>query len=220
MSINSKQTVKCPSCGELGEVNVWNIITVHDSPDLKADLLAGKINMFRCGACGHSALMTLPLLYYDWDKKLMILFSPCAEERRGEAYRNMVKISKESGSLKNFSGYNLRLVTEYNELLEKILIFDNGLNDKAVEVIKLMILSQDVEKADFRTCRFGKLDNGTLEFMIYDKKENRVYTSAVPKESYDTVYAQLRESGVKPYSFGWEMVDSSYATRLLNGFNN
>lgn len=220
MSINSKQSVKCPSCGGLGDVTVWNAVTVKDSPDLKADLLAGKINMFRCGACGHAALMPTPLLYHDEDKKLMISFSPCAEERRVKLYGDMVKNSKESDALKNFSGYNLRFVTEYNELLEKILIFDNGLNDKAVEVIKLMILSQDLEKADFRVCRFGKLENGALEFMIYDKKENQVYTSSVPKESYDTVYARLRESGVKPYSFGWEMVDSSYATRLLNGFNN
>ena len=56
--------------------------------------------------------------------------------------------------------------------------------------------------------------------MIYDTIENQTYTSKVPKETYDTIHKQLIESGMKPYSFGWEMVDASYATRLLNGFNN
>lgn len=220
MSINSKQKVKCPNCGELGEVTVWNAVTVKDSPDLKADLLAGKINMFRCGTCGHKALMPTHLLYHDEEQRLLISFTPCEENLRKRLYENVVETSKETGALEKFEGYNLRFVTEYNELLEKLLIFDAGLNDKAVEVIKLMILSQDAEKADARVCRFGKLENETLEFMIYDKTENQVYTSAVPKQSYDTIYARLKESGVKPYSFGWEMVDPSYGARLLNGFNN
>ena len=220
MSVNSKQNVKCPNCGQLGEVTVWNAITVKDSPDLKADLLAGKINMFRCGSCGHTALMPTHLLYHDEDKKLLISFTPCEEKLRRRLYDNVIETSKESGALEKFNGYNLRFVTEYNELLEKLLIFDAGLNDKAVEVIKLMVLSQDLEKAEQRVCRFGKLESGSLEFMIHDRKENQVYTSSVPKDSYDTIYSRLRESGMKPYSFGWEMVDAAYATRLLNGFNN
>ena len=128
--------------------------------------------------------------------------------------------SGKSGELKGLSGYNLRFVTDYNELLEKILIFDNELNDKTIEVIKLMILSQDVDKAGNRVCRFGKSENGVMEFMIYDVKENMTYTSSVPIETYNTVDKNLRESGVKPYSFDWEMVNASYATRLLQGFNN
>ena len=89
-----------------------------------------------------------------------------------------------------------------------------------MEVIKLMVLSQDLEKAEQRVCRFGKCQDEVIEFMIYDTIENQTYTSKVPKETYDTIHKQLLESGMKPYSFGWEMVDASYATRLLNGFNN
>ena len=94
------------------------------------------------------------------------------------------------------------------------------MNDKPIEVLKLMILMQDVEKSDQRSCRFGKLDNDVLEFMITDSIENQIYTSNVPKSSYDSVWQSLRESGCKPYSFSWERVDSAYATRLLKGFNN
>ena len=116
--------------------------------------------------------------------------------------------------------YNLRFVTDYNELLEKILIFDNGLNDKAIEVIKLMIIMQEPDKADNRKCRFGKTDGKNMEFMIQDFKENQVYTSTVPQETYNTVWASLRDSGVKEYSFGWEAVNSDYASKLLKGINN
>ena len=221
MSINTKQSVKCPKCGQLGDVTVWNSITVRDSEDLKSDLLAGKVNIFRCPSCGQTGLMPAPLLYNDEDKRLMISFSPCSDSKTAQKlYNEICRSSKESGEMEKLEGYNLRFVTDYNELLEKILIFDNDLNDKAIEVIKLMIIMQEPDKADNRKCRFGKTDGENMEFMIQDFKENQVYTSSVPQETYNTVWTSLRNSGVKEYSFGWETVNSAYASKLLNGINN
>lgn len=221
MSLNSKQNVKCPQCRQMSEITVWNMITVRDSADLKQDLLHGKVNMFHCPSCSHTALMPTPMLYQDEDKRLLISFSPCSDPLlKAQLYDNVCKSSKESGELDKLEGYNLRFVTDYNELLEKILIFENGMSDKTIEVLKLMILSQDLEKSADRICRFGKCENDALEFMIYDVKENQTYTSNVPVETYRTIDESLRDSGVKPYSFGWEMVDASYATKILNGVNN
>ena len=47
-----------------------------------------------------------------------------------------------------------------------------------------------------------------------------VYTSRVPRETYDTIKDQLAASGVKFKSFNWEMVDGDYAASLLKGTNN
>lgn len=221
MSINLKQSVKCPKCEQMSEVTVWSSITVKDSPDLKKDLLHGRINIFRCPNCEQAGLMPHPMLYNEEDKKLMISFSPTNDPvLREQLYEKVQSSSKESGELDKLEGWNLRFVTDYNELLEKVLIFDNDLNDKAVEVIKLMILSQEIDKSEQRSCRFGKLEDGVMEFMIQDFIENQVYTSQVPLETYKTVWQSLIESGVKPYSFDWERVDGTYATRLLNGYNN
>ena len=193
MSINVKQSIKCPKCAQMSDITVWTSITVKDSPDLKADLLKGKINIFRCPSCSHMGLMPSPMLYHDEDKRLMISFSPCSDPvLKEQLFENIERSSKESGELDKLEGYNLRFITDYNELLEKILIFDNGLNDKPIEVLKLMILMQDVEKSDQRSCRFGKLDNDVLEFMITDSIENQIYTSNVPKSSYDSVWQSLR----------------------------
>ncbi len=200
---------------------VWNSITVKDSADLKEDLLSGKINMFRCTACSHTALMPTPLLYNDEEKRLIITLSPTNDPLlKQQMLENVQNTSKDSGELENLKDYNMRFVTDYNDLLEKILIFDNGMNDKVIEVIKLMILMQEPDKAERRKCRFGKEENGSLEFMVYDEKEGQIYTSTVPKETYNTLREQLWQSGVKPYSFNWEEVNSDYASRLLNGFNN
>lgn len=221
MSLNSSQKIKCPSCGKLEEVTVWNSITVKDSPDLKNDLLSGNINMFKCSACSHRGLIPTPMLYHDEDKKLLISFTPSNDDAlKTRLFSSICEQSKESGELKNYEEYNLRFVCEYNSLLEKILIFDCNLNDKAIEIIKLLILSQDPDKQNDRACIFGKKDGENIEFIVQDFKEGQIYTSSVPLSTYETIWQQLRYSGVKPYSFDWEMVDAEYANKLINGINN
>lgn len=221
MSLNSKQNIKCPTCGQLHEITIWNSITVKDSPDLKQDLLHGKVNIFNCPSCSHRALMPVPLLYHDEEKRLMISFSPCEDQTvKNQLFDNIRSTSRDSGELEKLEGYNLRFVWQYNNLLEKILLADALLWDKAVELLKLMILTQEPEKAENRVCMFGKLENDTLEFIVQDKAENQVYTSSVPKSSYESIAEQLRLSGVKTYSFDWELVDIDYASKLLNGLNN
>lgn len=221
MSLNSKQSIKCPSCGQLQEMTVWESVTTKDSPDLKTDLLNGKLNIFTCQECSHYGLIPTPTLYHDEDKKLMISFTPCNDPSlKSRLYENVCETSKSSGELKAYEEYNLRFVCEYNSLLEKILIFDADLNDKAIEVIKLLILSQDSEKQSSRVCMFGKKEQDSLEFMVTDLSDNMVYTSTVPLETYNTIWHQLRISGVKPYSFGWEYIDGEYAAGLIGGINN
>ena len=142
MSINVKQSIKCPKCSQMSDITVWTSITVKDSPDLKADLLKGKINIFRCPSCSHMGLMPSPMLYHDEDKRLMISFSPCSDPvLKEQLFENIERSSKESGELEKLEGYNLRFVTDYNELLEKILIFDNGLNDKPIPAVSESLIT-------------------------------------------------------------------------------
>lgn len=221
MSISDKETIKCPACGDISELTVWQSITVSDSADIKADLLKGKVNMFVCPACGQKALFPSPILYTDTEKKLVISFSPQSSKAAGvKVFEEIKKSSKNSGELKNYPDYNLRFVTTYNELLEKILIFDGGFNDKVIEVIKLLVLAQDSEKMSQRTCIFGKADENELEFLVQDSRENQIYTSRVPLSTYEAIETQLRQSGVKFKSYDWELVDCDYAAKLLRGANN
>ncbi len=220
MSINVKEQIKCPGCGELSEMTVWESITADDSPDLKAELLCGKLNIFKCASCGFAALVPNPVLYTDSEKRLMITFVPSADIEKHTNLFAVRSASKDSGELEGLSDYNLRFVSTYNEFLEKILIFDNGLHDKVVEVLKILVLSQEPEKMADRTCIFGKKDENGIEFMVQDKKEGMVYTSRVPMETYETISVQLKNSGVKYKSFDWELVDADYAASLLRGANN
>ena len=217
MSLNTIEKIRCPKCGKESDITLWQMITVKDSPDLKEDLLKGNLNMFVCDECNEKALVPTPLLYHDEDKKIMFSFMPTSSaEETKEAYMSVLKSSKESGELENLKGYNLRFISDYNTLLEKILIFDAGLNDKTIEVIKLMVVLNDTERSDHLKPLFGKrFEDGSIEILVNDLKTGELFTSKAPKETYTTIHTALKSSGVKDISFDWEMVDRNYAEKLL-----
>ncbi len=217
MSLNTQEKLRCPKCGCLNDITLWQSLTVSDSEDLKNELLKGQLNVLICRDCGARALVPTPLLYHDENKKLMISFVPTenADDAKKQ-FESIKKSSKDSGELKSLAGYNLRYVSDYNTLLEKLLIFDSGLSDKTIEVIKLMVLLQEPEMADKRTALFGKRhEDGSIEIMVRNIADGAVFTSRAPAETYKTVHTALKSSGVKDVSFDWEMVDREYAEKLL-----
>lgn len=221
MSINTTESVKCPKCGQLHELCVWNSITVSDSPDLKKDLLAGKINILRCETCGQTALLPNPLLYHDDEKKLLISFVPCVDEEvKNKLFSNLKNNFQKNDEIKKYEDYNLRFVSDFNAFLEKILIFDAGLHDKVTELIKLLILSQEPEKTEHRTAVFGKRENDELEFLVRDLSDGMCYTSKVPMSTYDTLYSEIKQSGIKYKSFNFEEINGEYASKIITGMNN
>lgn len=217
MSLNTQEKVRCPKCGCLNEITLWQSLTVSDSEDLKELLLKGELNVLRCNDCGAKALVPTPLLYHDEQKKLMLSFLPAQNAEDAKKQFDAIKSSsRKSGELETLKGYNLRYVYDYNSLLEKLLIFDSGLNDKTIEVIKLMVLLQEPETADKRSALFGKkYEDGSIEIMVRNQTDGAVFTSKAPPETYKTIHTALKSSGVKDISFDWEVVDREYAERLL-----
>lgn len=219
MSLNTREKVRCPKCGSLNDITLWQSVTASDSADLKQELLEGRLNVLCCTDCGARALVPVPLLYHDEKKKLMISFLPC--ENAEENLAMIRQSSKSSGELESLSGYNLRFVPDYNSLMEKILIFDNGLNDKTVEMLKLMALMQEPDKIESRKALFGrKFEDNSIEIMVQNLTDGAVFTSKVPAETVDIIHNQLGLSGVKFHSTDWELIDRNYAMRLLGGINN
>lgn len=221
MSTNSIQQIRCPQCSQMSELTVWDSINVSEDPDLKNELLSGKINMFRCPSCGHTGLMPTPLVYRDDDKRFILSFIPCMnKEDKAAKFEELKKTSEESGDIRDIFGYKFRFVSDYNSLLEKILIFDANVLDKTIEVIKLLVMAQNPDKIQSCICRFGKLTEDKIEFLIQDVKNGQLYTSTVPKATYDSIDKQVQISGIKPYSFDWELIDADYAAKVFNGLNN
>jgi hypothetical protein len=70
------ETIECPVCNTVHEVDVFCTINAMESPDLVTKLMQGKVNIFKYGKCGHEAHIQLPLLFNDHRIDLKIQYYP------------------------------------------------------------------------------------------------------------------------------------------------
>ncbi|MEW5850221.1 MAG: CpXC domain-containing protein [Myxococcota bacterium] len=122
--------VTCPECGRVQPFLAHTSVNVTLEPALKRQLMSTELLRFTCAACGFSNLTLFPLTYHDMDSRLLFRMTaggpdpgPLTVEQREQLL-----------------GYVLRVVRNLDELQEKVRITDAGLDDRAVELMKLDML--------------------------------------------------------------------------------
>ena len=120
----------CPECGYVGEMQLWDSIDGAEDSWLKELLFDKTLHVFRCPNCEFSAWVERELLYYDISSRFMIFYLPDYE---GDVLELDVS---EFASKVDERQLILRIVTDLEEFIEKIRILEDGLDDRAVELLK------------------------------------------------------------------------------------
>lgn len=139
MSVKNERTIKCPKCGKEFTVTVWNSINLSENPELKAKVLSGEVFKATCEDCKATAYLEYNMLYHDDDNDMMLhlVSGELTEEQVIDSYikaTDVLKIAREE--------YIMRITRSPEQLREKVYIFDQGLDDRAIEIMKLVILSK------------------------------------------------------------------------------
>jgi hypothetical protein len=86
MTMKRDMEVDCPNCGTSNLILVWQTINAQVSPEAKAGLLGGEINVFRCRLCEQVITVDRPLLYNDMENKFMVWYFPFASVENGKIF--------------------------------------------------------------------------------------------------------------------------------------
>ena len=220
MSRKTTIPVNCPACGRAHELVAWQSLNVTLDPDEKPRLLDGSLTRFTCEGCGHTADLVYPLLYHDMDKQLMLWLLPEGGDEgagdKSDPDELPPTMRKTLGP-----GYTFRRVGSHNELREKVYVSDAGLDDRVIEVVKLILWEQmpEDQKPQDGELLFGGVvreeDGERLAFTILTPAGGTGLT--VPR---DPLYAGSAEAFVSRAPAGtpgegWPRVDREYALRLL-----
>ena len=146
---------RCRHCGTEAEIPAYNIINVRENPEIKEQLLDGKLFIWTCPHCGTDNLIRYPLLYHDPDQKLLIWLSdgiPEVEARMAET------VSGEAG----LADYTARMVDTPGDLMEKIKIYDAGLEDVPMEICKFVVRQEMDKDVDLKFFRMEGADHRIL----------------------------------------------------------
>ena len=171
VSIVTKTTVVCPSCAQRSEVELVRSLNGRDSPELKAQLLKGSLNLLVC-SCGKRTQLAADTLFHDPEAAYF-----CQVAVGGEPA--MVKSAK--AFLESGVTGTLRLVPSLNGLIEKVKLLDAGLEDWAIEMSKVLLLASMGERDINTVVLFDSRDGEALRWVLFDHqtKAPQVLTSPV-----------------------------------------
>ena len=72
----AKTQTACPNCGQPMVADTTQLIDVRMNPELKNQLLSGRLNVASCQVCGFQGQVPIPLVYHDPEKELLLTFTP------------------------------------------------------------------------------------------------------------------------------------------------
>lgn len=146
---------RCRHCSREADIPAYNIVNSRENPELKQQLLLGRIFIWTCPSCGTDNLVRYPLLYHDPDEKLLIWLSDGVKEVED---RMAQTIASEEG----LADYTARIVDTPGDLLEKIKIYDAGLEDVPMEICKFVTRQEMGKDVDLKFFRMEGADNRIL----------------------------------------------------------
>lgn len=207
MSLTSTIKLTCGPCKTEHDFTAWKSINVTVDPAKKAELLSGSLLRFTCPQCSWTAQVTYPILYHDMKAKFMVWL--VGEQPKIDSY-----------PIDRFGGYQFRFVSSTIELVEKIFIFDAGLDDRAVEAFKMLLMAQ-LQKSNHKSePRFAKLtqdqnNQAALDFELVPAELGK--GMRVPREVFDSFTKSLKPVLDKDETnkAGWYKIDSAYGAKLM-----
>lgn len=203
--------IDCPNCKNRGVYTIYDSVNITLDPELKEKVLDKSIFRFNCDNCKCSVGFAYQLLYHDEIRQYMIWLLPSEEDT------SQPEMPDDEWGL---PGYRLRLVKSINRLLEKIRIFDNKLDDKAMEMVKNLIWERTLKKMglDSRDIFFSKvvIEEGypllTFDILINDQYQNSFSIGGVAggyRKVIDILFTAQTEQ-----QDGWQWIDFNFPTTL------
>lgn len=174
---------KCPECHESFYADIYPSINVQMDEGLKNKVLSGQLFDFECTHCHSTFHVPYPVLYHDMEKKLLIQFTQEADLSKTKEVLDRVEKRED---------YTIRIVDSYRNWIEKILIYENGLDDRIMELYKLLVLSQYENVNNLNGLYYWNiqsLQNPHYVLVLDEKKSDKIHFMPFNLEVYKQVEA-------------------------------
>ena len=136
MAITEIRPAVCMACGHKQSVLDVRQINVQKRPEIKQKILQGTLFPMHCRACGAVLEKAQNCLYIDPALPLLLELAAPGEPCR------LQEVQEGLGDTKAI----IRVVRTPEDMAEKLRIFDCGLDDRVVEIVRLLMVTQLTEQ--------------------------------------------------------------------------
>lgn len=224
-----RATISCPRCLNEIDAVIWDVIDAGTDPDLKDRLLQKRIQQQVCLNCGNEFILAEPLLYREDRCQLLVFYTPAsaspaalaAAKAGGAAFPTDASQSEAAaqaaGTLaatdpSGIPGWHLRLVTDYNSLIETIHIYDHFCDDRLMAVVKVAIAAQGCLDPEPTALHFLTADDTALRFMARTA-DGDWFSVDYPPDIYTNTEVMFKDA--LPPEQGWLTVDTAFGAGLI-----
>ena len=198
----AEHQLPCPRCEKGIDFDTYEFIELGQNAEVKEKILKGTLFSVRCPDCGARFLAPFPVLVHVPEMNAMVQFSPLAE---GENLEDKVKaltdgIAEQEHLFAEFlPGVSkkmempLRLTLTPVEFFEKVSALDAGLDDRVLEIMKVLMLQElaaDPDWSDVRSFVFSRA-KGEETLLALDASRRAVAQFPFDREMFDDLARQL-----------------------------
>jgi hypothetical protein len=153
LSIFRDRAIACPRCGAAARRRVALSVNLPRVPEVRAAILDGKFQEFACAACGERHFVDGPFMAIDMAAQRWIMAWPAAwepswralEATPEETFREAVVENAPPLIRATAEGYVVRSVFGLAALAEKLRCLEAGIDDRALEALKLDLMRSVAE---------------------------------------------------------------------------
>lgn len=192
--MSEKQTVqiKCPGCGKEGDYEMWINISTKDDPELVELVRNGKLFIHTCPHCNVKTSIDHGYVLHMVEDRIVYYYAE-SEERFRDVIRMLTKpeTEKEKATAQFLANndYIIRLLTDRVDVQEKLNIYDAGMDDRAIELIKVIAASDLGRKQPdlkYDKVLFSAPENDLKRINFFHEKK-LVCSAGIPEELYRKV---------------------------------
>lgn len=202
---------RCPGCRRLIGV-IEPPITNFDltyNPELRKELLRGNVNQAFCSACEKVFRCETELLVFHEKLKYAILATNAREPN--DVIRGKSLLLRLFGHTQ----FRFRVVKYCIEAIEKVRIFENHLDDRAIEWVKYRFCPEIVKEAQgTNLLLYDGIIDRALSFRVFDDFDQPTGAHfTVPIDTYRQYAARCTPEPLDECEIRWKRIDDNWAVR-------
>lgn len=199
----------CSKCKSTFEIPIFPYINFHENPEYYAKVKDLEIFKVKCDKCSNEEYVKYDCLIVDpIHKYFLYLFNSQNVEAFRKSVDYFVNVILQKDQIQDWDQIQTRLVLDLNELIEKMQIFEIGLNDKAIEIIKRGLIERNLSNSNILL--FDGINETNLEFIKMSEKPEKI---TVNIEFYNRIIENVNK--MKDEKINFDLVNQDWVLKRI-----
>ena len=214
-----QQKLVCPQCKRELTIDVWDKVELPYDLLQRDRVLQNTFFKVNCSGCQSVFTIAYKCQYNDMERKYLLWVAPAMDEKEQKEIADYnLRLETDERLRLAQGGYRYRIVRNDNELREKVVVFDEGLDDRYIETLKIvyvpLIKKKMGEGTQITGIYFDRKKTGGYQFIVtFDNKPPM--SANVNMDIYHDMTDKLKSIAERNTPEGLCRIDADWGLKVM-----